>query len=145
MKSISRAILVLLTVLPVILLGCKSETVEFADGETVVFQGTLETFTQIDTFEFVVTNSGTVSIEVTELDTRIGETGEPVESEGIGVAFGLLVPNGCQPTVSRVLQQGEGIAVFVGEDTFCVGTFVPAGIYPIGTVLEYTLTLASGA
>ncbi|MGB3562944.1 MAG: hypothetical protein WBH85_07955 [Thermoanaerobaculia bacterium] len=146
MKVITHSTLALLLVIPVFLLGCQSDTVEFDEGEMLTFEGILETFTQIDTYSFVVTSQGTVRIELTELDTRIGDTGEPVESEGIGVGFGR--PNAaenCTPTVSRLLQETEAISVFAPEGVYCLGVFVPGGVYPIGTVLQYTIELVSGA
>ena len=146
MKVITRATLALLLLVPVFLLGCQSDTVEFDEGEMLTFQGTIEEFTQIDTYDFTIVSQGTVRIELTELDTRIGDTGEPVEPEGIGVAFGRLNSEGsCTPTVSNVLQQNEAISVFVPEGVYCLGVFVTGGIYPIGTVLQYTLELVSGA
>jgi hypothetical protein len=145
MKVFTRATLALLLV-PVFLLGCQSDNVEFDEGELLTFEGTLETFTQVDTYEFVVVSQGTVRIEVTELVTRIGDTGEPVEPKGIGVAFGRLNAEGsCLPTVSNVLQQGEAISVFVPEGVYCMGVFVTGGLYPIGTFLDYTIELLSGA
>ena len=145
MKVFTRATLALLLV-PVFLLGCQSDNVEFDEGELLTFEGTLETFTQVDTYEFVVVSQGTVRIELTEIVTRIGNTGEPVEPQGIGVAFGRLNTAGnCTPTVSDVLQQTEAISVFVPEGVYCLGVFAPAGLYPDGTVLDYTIELLSGA
>lgn len=146
MKAITRATLVLLLLVPVLLLGCRSDTVEFDEGEMLTFEGTIRDLTAIDTYEFVVTNQGTVRIELTELDTRIGDTGEPIESQGIGVAFGRPNAEGtCSPTVSDVLEQTEAISVFVPEGVFCLGVFAPLGVYPEGTVLDYTIELLSGA
>lgn len=146
MKVITRATLALLLVVPVFLLGCQSDTVEFDEGEMLTFDGTLETFTQVDTYDFVVVKKGTVRIELTELVARIGDTGEPVEPVGIGVAFGRLNAEGtCSPTVSNVLLPTEAISVFAPEGVYCLGVFVPAGVYPIGTFLDYTIELVSGA
>jgi hypothetical protein len=145
MKVITRATLALLLLVPVFLLGCQSDTAEFADGEMLTFSGTIETFTQVDTYEFAIVSQGTVRIELTELFTRIGETGEPVESEGIGVAFGRPTTQGpCSPTVSRVLMPTEAISVFVPEGVYCLGVFITGGVYPIGTFLDYTLELLTG-
>jgi len=146
MKILTSATLALLLVVPVFLLGCQSDTVEFDEGEVVTFEGTIEDLTEIDTYNFVVTNQGTVRIELTALDVRNGDTGEPVESRGIGVAFGRLgAAGGCTPTVSDVIKQTEAISVFVPEGVYCLGVFVSPGLYPDGTVLQYTVELLSGA
>ena len=105
MKVITRATLALLLVVPVLLLGCQSDGVEFDEGEMLTFEGTIEELTQIDTYDFTIINQGTVRIELTELDTRIGDTGEPIEPQGIGVAFGRPNAEGtCLPTVSVPMQ-----------------------------------------
>jgi hypothetical protein len=146
MKVITRATLALLLVVQVFLLGCQSDTVEFDEGEMLTFEGTLEEFTQVDTYDFTIIKQGTVRIELTKLVTRIGDTGEPVESKGIGVGFGRPNLEGsCIPSVSDVLQETEAISVFVPEGVYCLVVFVTGGIYPIGTFLDYTLELASGA
>ena len=146
MKAITRATLALLLVVPVLLLGCQSDGVEFDEGEMLTFEGTIEELTQIDTYDFTIINQGTVRIELTELDTRIGDTGEPIEPQGIGVAFGRPNAEGtCLPTVSDLIEQTEAISVFVPEGIFCLGVFVPVGVYPDGTVLDYTIELLSGA
>lgn len=145
MKVIIRATLALLLLVPVFLLGCQSDNAEFAEGEMLTFSGTVEEFTQVDTYEFVIINQGTVRIELTELTAQIGDTGEPVEQEGIGVAFGQPTTEGvCSATVSRILLPTEAISVFVPEGIYCLGIFVPAGVYPIGTILDYTIELLSG-
>ena len=146
MKVISRTTLALLLLVPVVVLGCQSDSIEFDEGEMLTFQGTLETFDEFDLYEFVVTNQGTVRIELTQLDPSNGETGEPVESKGIGVAFGRPTTQGpCAPTVSRVLNETEAISVFVPEGVYCLGVFVPGNVYAVGTVFAYTLELLSGA
>ena len=145
MKVITRTTLALLVLVPVFLLGCQSDTVEFDEGEMLTFSGTITDLQDSDVFEFVVVSQGTTRIELTRLDTRNGATGEPVEPQGIGVAFGRPTTQGpCAPTVSRILNETEAISVFVPEGSYCVGVFVPAGIYEIGTVIEYTLELLSG-
>jgi hypothetical protein len=145
MKVITRATLALLLLVPVFLWGCQSDSVEFDEGEMLTFEGTLEGFTQVDTYDFVVIKQGTVRIELTNLVTRIGDTGEPVESKGIGVAFGRPFEDSCRPTVSDVLQVTEAISVFVPEGVYCLTVFVIGGVYPIGTFLDYTIELVSGA
>lgn len=146
MKVVTRATPALLLVLPVLLLGCPSDTVEFDEGEMVTFEGTILDLTAIDTYEFVVVSEGTVRIELTRLDTSLAETGEPVEPGGIGVAFGRPNTEGaCSPTLSDVIEQTEAISVFVPEGVYCLAVFAPAGVYPDGTVLDYTLALLSGA
>jgi hypothetical protein len=143
---ITRTALALLLLVPVVLLGCQSDNVEFGGGEMLTFQGTLDVFTQVDTYEFVVVSQGTTRIELTRLDSSNGATGEPVESQGIGVAFGRPNTAGaCTPTVSMFLFETEAISVFVPEGVYCLGVFVPGGVYEIGTVLEYTIELLSGA
>ena len=145
MKVFTHATLALLLLVPVFVLGCQSDKVEFDEGEMLTFEGTLETFDEFDLYEFVVTNQGTVRIQLTQLDASNGATGEPVESQGIGIGFGRpTAEGGCTPTISRILMQEEAMSVFVPEGVYCLAVFVPGSVYVVGTVLAYTVELLSG-
>lgn len=145
MKQLTRAKLGLLLLAPVLLFGCQSDSAEFAEGQMLTFDGVLETPAQVDTYEFIIISQGTVRIVLTELDTRIGETGEPVESQGMQVAFGRPNLEGfCIPTVSRLLMESEAISVFVPEGLYCITAFGLGSVYPTGTILDYTIELVAG-
>ena len=124
-------------------LGCDSSGPEFAGGETRIVEGRLDGETASKSDFFVITRSGTVSIQLTSLLVVDEETGEPIDIPGLGLSIGQPNSNDptiCQPTFSQFLEPGGSFAVFYPEGLFCViAVRGPEG--PIATVIDYVLTL----
>lgn len=124
-------------------LGCDSSGPEFVSGETRIIEGRLDGETASKSDFFVITRTGTVSIQLTSLLVVDEETGEPIESPGLGISIGAPNSNDptiCQPTFSQFLEPGGTFAVFYPEGLFCViAVRGPEG--PTATVIDYLLTL----
>ena len=139
-RIVSRLLLMLF---PLVAVGCQTDGPEFESGETRIVEGHIEGDVVSHSSFFVITRSGTVSVQLTSLDTVDATTGEPIENPDLAVSVGQ--PSSadetvCQLTFSQLLEPGEAFSIYYPEGLFCiVGYRNPAA--PTETVIDYVLTL----
>jgi hypothetical protein len=140
--SIKVAQLLLLLV-PFLALGCDTGGPEFASGETRIVEGHLEGEVLSASSFFLITQSGTVSIQLSTLVVVDVESGEPIENSDLAVSVGQPNPEDetiCQATFSQLLEPGDAFSIFYPEGLFCVIGFRGPNA-PTDTVVDYVLTL----
>lgn len=129
----------LLAVISLLIFGCDSDGPEFADGEVLVIEGTLDERSS-RLHGFALTSSGTVNIELTRIAAIDRVTGQPGEPPLLSVAIGRPAGEICQRTLTRTLAQGNSFSVFLESRDYCLVAIGSSAVLATA-IIEYTLTL----
>lgn len=126
----------------ILVLGCESSGPEFiGGGDTQSFQGVLEAEETSQRHSFVLTNEGTVRLELTELFATDPETDQPIETPSIVVSIGRLSElSECQITFSKVMAQSDSFSLRLDNAAYCLQIFRSSSM-PVTSVVLYDLAL----
>lgn len=122
--------------------GCESSGPEFiGGGDTQSFQGVLQAEDTSNRHSFVLTNEGTVRLELTQLFATDSETDQAIETPSIVISIGRLSElSECQITFSKVLVEGDSFSVRLDNTAYCLQVF-RSSTMPVTSVVVYDLAL----